>query len=519
MNGGGSEGPGAPARGGIPEPGALLTAFERLVESRRRADEQRAESEAFQRALFREAAVGLALVDADGRFVQVNPAFARIAGYEPGELIGLGRSDLGLEEDRLDVAIRDRQLRTLGRFGPVETRIRRRDGTEVPIRQSGAVVRRGGRDYLLYNVEDISERQAMEMALRESEARFRQAFANAPVGMAMVSPEGTIIDANGAFARLLGHTPQGLVGTRLEDLRLAGGAPDPAGGASDACYRRADGSGIWVRVTDARVRNAAGEVLYHVIHLQDLTAERAAAAQTERHQRELEERVAERTAGLELANSELRAFSYSVSHDLRAPLRSILGFSEVLAETLDPDPASEAGQALGRIRRSARRMEELIAAMLDLSRVSRSELELETVDLSAVAERILAELREIEPGRVVEAEIAPGMVARGDPRLLETALRNLLENAWKYTRGREPARIRFAPAPEGGGWCLEDNGVGFDPRHQDRLFQPFQRLHAGDYEGTGIGLAIVQRVVHRHGGHIRGEGRPGEGARFCFDLG
>ncbi|HWP34685.1 MAG TPA: ATP-binding protein, partial [Thermodesulfobacteriota bacterium] len=236
---------------------------------------------------------------------------------------------------------------------------------------------------------------------------------------------------------------------------------------------------------------------------------------------ELERRVAARTAQLELANRELEAFSYSVSHDLRAPLRSIDGFSQALLEDYEERLDADGREHLRRVRAASQRMAQLIDDLLGLARVARSELRREAVDLSALARDIVAELRGREPERPVVVEIADGLVTRGDPRLLRLALENLLGNAWKFTRGRTPARIAVG-VEQGEGepaYFVRDNGAGFDMAYAGKLFGPFQRLHAAaEFEGNGIGLATVQRIVHRHGGRVWATGAVGQGATFYFTL-
>lgn len=233
---------------------------------------------------------------------------------------------------------------------------------------------------------------------------------------------------------------------------------------------------------------------------------------------ELEQRVRERTAQLESANRELEAFSYSVSHDLRAPLRAIDGFSQVLEESSAPALDHSGRDALGRIRRATKRMGDLIEDLLSLSRISRSRLDTEPVNLTTLAELVVAELRAATPDRSVAVDIAPGLSALGDPRLLRIALENLLGNAWKYSARTAGACIEFGSTSDGE-FFIRDNGCGFDMAQADRLFTPFQRLHReGEFEGSGIGLATVQRIVHRHGGQIRAQGAPGQGATFYFTL-
>lgn len=229
----------------------------------------------------------------------------------------------------------------------------------------------------------------------------------------------------------------------------------------------------------------------------------------------LERRVDERTAQLHLANQELEAFSYAVSHDLRAPLRSINAFSQMLAE--DHPLTGEAADHLGRIRIAATRMGGLIDDLLQLSRVSRGEISRSSVDLAVTAREILDHLQKSHPDREVEVVIPDALPAQADPGLVRALLENLISNAWKFTAKTERARIEVGK--DGDAFFIKDNGAGFDQTYAAKLFTPFQRLHeASAFEGTGIGLATVARIVRRHGGVIKGEGAVGTGATFTFTL-
>jgi signal transduction histidine kinase len=235
--------------------------------------------------------------------------------------------------------------------------------------------------------------------------------------------------------------------------------------------------------------------------------------------RSLEARVDTRTRELSEANRELETFAYSVSHDLRAPLRAIEGFGRVLEDRYKSTLDDTGRDYLRRVRNAAARMSELIESLLKVSRVTRGELSIEGLDLTRMAGEIIAEQRAADPQRVVDVVIQPGLLTRGDRALVRSLLQNLLGNAWKFTRDREYARIEFGRDRESHAFFVHDNGVGFEQTYVDKLFRPFQRLHDDErFAGEGIGLATVKRIVERHGGAIHASGRPGHGAVFTFTL-
>ena len=281
-----------------------------------------------------------------------------------------------------------------------------------------------------------------------------------------------------------------------------------------------NGEEVYVEVTAAPLRNSRHEIVGGIEVVRDVTSRIKADQEIRKLNQELEERVIERTAELEIANRELESFSYSVSHDLRAPLRHISSFCNILdsdyAEKLD-----EKGRYyISRVIAGCNKMGLLIDDLLDLSHVSSRELHLGKVELSRLAHSITTTLHESDPERRAEFTIEDGLLVFGDERLLEVMLTNLFSNAWKYTSTREESKIAFgrkliSARPT---YFVRDNGVGFDNKYAENLFTPFHRLHGSEFEGTGIGLAIVQRIVHRHGGKIWAEAVEGEGATFYFTL-
>lgn len=237
---------------------------------------------------------------------------------------------------------------------------------------------------------------------------------------------------------------------------------------------------------------------------------------------ELEQDLADRTAELETVVAELESFSESVAHELMAPLRAIERYSQALAEDNRDSLSTQGVRHIQRIRATTKRMEELINSLINLSRVARQGLRAKMVDLSELATQVVDTLKQTDPGRKVSVQIQPGLVAHGDRELLKILLQNLLDNSWKFTQRTQDPRIVVGAVdcPSGRTYFVRDNGVGFDPKQAGKLFQPFQRLHRPEeYEGYGIGLATVLRIVRKHGGQVRLEGRPLAGATGWFTLG
>ncbi|NWG88023.1 MAG: PAS domain S-box protein [Hydrogenophilaceae bacterium] len=354
-----------------------------------------------------------------------------------------------------------------------------------------------------------------------------------------VDTEGICTFVNPACLRILGYANTGdLVGQSIHNLihhSYADGRPYPKEAcrvrlstrqgqiahADDEVHWRADGSSFPVEYWSHPMYRD-GRLIGAVVTFIDITERKQVEEELRRYREHLEEMVQSRTAELKTVNQELESFAYSVSHDLRAPLRSIDGFSQVLLEDHGEQIDATGRDHLQRVRAATQRMSALIDDLLKLSRLSRATLQPEAVDLSALAQDILNHLHEAEPERPVISQVMPGLLVQGDRGLLQVALENLLGNAWKYSAKTGQARIEFGSTDQDGApvYFVRDNGAGFDMAHAGKLFGAFQRLHHRDeFEGTGIGLATVQRVIHRHGGRVWAESAIGQGATFFFTLG
>ncbi|MHA1650415.1 MAG: sensor histidine kinase, partial [Candidatus Helarchaeota archaeon] len=265
----------------------------------------------------------------------------------------------------------------------------------------------------------------------------------------------------------------------------------------------------------------AGEIFTAILIATDITERKQADIQLKKYREQLEELVEERTRQLSAAIKELESFAYSVSHDLRAPLRAIDGFSQAILEDYFDKLDEQGKDYLIRIRNASQRMAQLIDDILQLSRLSRSKMQIEQVNLSEIAREIFADLRNTDPKRQVDIIIQPELIVYGDARLLKIALENLLSNAWKFTSKHPTARIELGVMQINNEpvYYIRDDGAGFDMAYVDKLFGAFQRLHSEkEFEGTGIGLATVQRIIHRHGGRVWAEGAIEKGATFYFTL-
>jgi PAS domain S-box-containing protein len=379
---------------------------------------------------------------------------------------------------------------------------------------------------------------AADTRLRSSETRFGDLFETAPDALVVVDRSGTVMNVNARTESLFGYGRVELTGKPVEDLIPSrfhathvarrtdyAAAPliRPMGAGLELSGRRRDGTEFPVEISLSPLHSE--DDLFVTAAVRDITDRKRAEDEIRRLNEGLEQRVADRTAELRAANRELDAFSYSVSHDLRAPLRAMDGFSKILLERYAEALPPEGQRYLGIVRDSSREMGAMVDELLNFSRLGRQELERRPVAPADIARAALGELTADGSGRHVEVRIDELPACRADPGLLKQVFVNLLGNALKFSRDRDPAIIEVtARDGEGAGdgpvYLVRDNGVGFDMRYADKLFGVFQRLHpAEEFEGTGVGLAIVARIVERHGGRIWAESAPGAGATFLFTLG
>jgi PAS domain S-box-containing protein len=481
--------------------------------------------------LFRNSPAAVALVrQADGVVLDVNDAYERLFGWTRAEVIGQSTAALRVWVDAEDRTRFQQLLAARGRVIDFESQARRKSGEVFDSLLSSEMIEEAGERIVLVIVLDVSARKRAEAAVRESEQRFRALVDLSSDWYWVTDAEHRFTFREGEILRRMGIPPEDDYGKRRWEMGFVN-MTDADWAAHRALLgrreefrdlllerRSPDGHVHWATISGRPLHDAAGRFLGYHGTGRDVTGQVHAEERLRKFNVELERKVQERTDELDAANMELEAFTYSVSHDLRAPLRAIDGFSRMLEERHATALGDEARDYLQRVRAAARRMGQLIEDLIAFSRIGRAALHKRAVDLSALARLVAKELEAGAPERRVEWRVAEGLAAHADPGLARVVLENLLGNAWKYT-GKTPRAVIEFGRTAAGEFMVRDNGAGFDPAHADGLFQPFRRLHAlEEFEGTGIGLATVKRIVERHGGRVRGEGAVGAGAAFHFTL-
>ncbi len=477
---------------------------ERRDERRSHADEPRPATVA-----------GTALVGSGGEWLAVDQRLCDLLGYGREELLGLALQDvIDPEESGSGRDLGERLLSDGHDAYSTAQRFVRKDGSAVRARVTVSPAQRSSRapGYFVSIAEEADEREPDEKAPTSDEAKFRFLVQNSSDVLALLRPDASVAYVSPAMERVLGHDPRDRVGRSAFELMH----PDDAEGARKLFRDGMHSPGVPLLV-EVRMRHADGSWRFMEVTGTNLVSEPAVGGIVVNTRDITQRKLVEEE--LRAVNEELEAFSYSVSHDLRAPLRSIAGFCRILLEDY-LDSLDETGRDyLRRVMAASRRMDWLIDDLLELARVARGDLRREQVDLSAIARGVMEELRREEPGRDVIFSTPKSLEAEGDPRLIKIALENLLGNALKFTRDENPAEIEVDVDAGSGAYLVRDNGAGFEMAYAEKLFAPFGRLHHDEeFEGTGVGLATVARIIRRHGGRIWAVGEPGKGATFYFTL-
>ena len=511
----------------------LLPRLKQLLEQKHSVKEVR-NSEQRYRTLFMEDLNPSFITSPDGLVKECNQAFISLFGFKSKEAALQSNFNDRFTNYMHQVFFWE-SLQQKEQINNNEMPASRVDGKTVHtiLKATGSYDQHDNLTEIVGYIQDITDRKAAEDALRKSEERYRSLIETTNDWIWEIDENLCITYSSLKIQTILGYELNKVLGNSILDLipmkqregvekeftELA--LTQEAFVGVEQSFEDSDGNIAIFETSGIPLFSNNGIFQGYRGISKDITERKKTERQIARMNDELENKVIERTKMLRIANKELEAFSYSVSHDLRAPLRSIDGFSQALIEDYGDTLDDIAMNYLSRVRSAAQRMSTLIDDMIKLAKVSRTELSKKNISLSNIALSISKNLTEIEPERNAEFIIQPDLYVLGDENLMKVALQNLIENAWKFTSKEEVTRIEVGSKRIDGEtvYFVRDNGAGFDMNYAKKLFTPFQRLHKEtDFPGTGIGLSTVQRIVHRHLGRIWAEGEPGGGAEFCFTM-
>ena len=516
------------------EIGRLTETFLRLVSTVRSGEDSLHEREHTLQAILDNSPAVIYVKDKQGKYLLANNRLADLLNLKNQEILGKTDFELFPHDVALQLKQNDQEVLASHSVKQIEEIVPSSDGEpQHYLSVKFCLFDKNNQEYAVCGIStDISERIRNERLIRQNEENL-SSLANSAFDGILVNQHGKHVFTNQRMADLIGTTVEEILSSSMEFVVH----PSELENVRQRFKRRMQGNNEPMQYETLFANKKTGEPVpveiaafisqwqgepTGVVFVRDIRERKQAVAELIRYRQQLETLVSERTAELQTAIQELESFSYSVSHDLRSPLRSIDGFSQLLLEDYGDKLDNNGKDYLSRVRKAAQHMAQLIDDILLLSRVSRYKLSISEINLSTMAMESITTLQELQPAREADVKIEPNITAKGDQRLLKIVLDNLLGNAWKYTGKCDKAIIEFGQRKENNKtvYYVKDNGVGFEMQYAEKMFGPFQRLHTLDeFPGTGIGLATVKRIIQHHNGEIWAEGKLGEGATFYFTLG